>query len=67
MNEGCDDCNTISGDGCSSGCQVEAGYTCVGGGLTGRDVCYETCGDGICTTPLYDCDQTNTANGDGCS
>ena len=28
--EGCDDHNTASGDGCSSSCQVENGYTCTG-------------------------------------
>lgn len=28
-NEGCDDGNTRSGDGCSSSCEVEEGYDCV--------------------------------------
>ncbi|MBI4148512.1 hypothetical protein HY490_04435, partial [Candidatus Woesearchaeota archaeon] len=28
--ESCDDGNIINGDGCSSGCQVEAGFTCAG-------------------------------------
>ena len=26
--EACDDGNAVSGDGCSSTCQVEAGFTC---------------------------------------
>ena len=29
-NEECDDGNSISGDGCSSSCLVEAGYECTG-------------------------------------
>jgi proprotein convertase subtilisin/kexin type 5 len=29
INEACDDGNTISGDGCSSTCTIEADYTCV--------------------------------------
>ena len=28
--EGCDDGDTSSGDGCSSTCQIESGYSCVG-------------------------------------
>lgn len=44
---------------------IEAGYTCKGGGLTGRDVCTETCGDGMCIT--YACDDGNLLGGDGCS
>lgn len=38
--ESCDDGNTASSDGCSSNCQVESGYTCVGAG------------PGSCTRPL---------------
>jgi cysteine-rich repeat protein len=64
--EACDDCNTVSGDGCSSTCTLEAGYTCTGGGLTGRDVCYETCGDGKCYGS-YKCDDGNVVSNDGCS
>ena len=35
----CDDGNTISGDGCSSTCQVEAGWSCSGGSPTSKDIC----------------------------
>jgi cysteine-rich repeat protein len=36
---GCDDGNTVSGDGCSSTCQVETGYVCTGGSPQTRDTC----------------------------
>ena len=32
FDEACDDGNTRDGDGCSRGCQVEEGFTCVTGG-----------------------------------
>jgi cysteine-rich repeat protein len=35
----CDDGNTISGDGCSSTCQIEAGFICAGGSPTTITVC----------------------------
>lgn len=35
----CDDGNSVSGDGCSSTCQLEAGWTCTGGSPTSKDVC----------------------------
>lgn len=40
--EGCDDGNTVSGDGCSGACQVEAGYICSPSSpsTTGPDVCW---------------------------
>lgn len=38
----CDDGNTVSGDGCNKDCDVEAGWTCVGGTTTSRDVCSPT-------------------------
>lgn len=56
----------MNGDGCSSSCLVETGYTCAGGGLTYRDICYETCGDGM-NRGNYQCDDGNTVSGDGCS
>ena len=37
--EECDDKNTVEGDGCSSACVVEEGYSCVGGSTNSRDVC----------------------------
>lgn len=36
---GCDDGNTVSGDGCSSTCELEAGYTCNGGSPHSKDTC----------------------------
>jgi cysteine-rich repeat protein len=39
---GCDDGNTVSGDGCSSTCSVEAGYTCLSSGPKQRDFCYDS-------------------------
>jgi cysteine-rich repeat protein len=52
-NEQCDDGNTVSGDGCSSECQLETGRALV-------------CGDGILTANEQ-CDDRNVRNGDGCS
>lgn len=45
---------------------IEKGYTCTGGSVTYRDVCFETCGDGI-NMGNYECDDGNTKNNDGCS
>jgi cysteine-rich repeat protein len=56
----CDDGNTIDGDGCSSTCTVETGWTCTGGNMARPDVCvidattcavtidfgYKSCADG---------------------
>jgi cysteine-rich repeat protein len=38
----CDDGNTVSGDGCSSACQIEAGYICFGGSPISTDLCQPT-------------------------
>jgi cysteine-rich repeat protein len=35
----CDDGNNVNGDGCSSTCHIEPGYTCSGGSSTSRSVC----------------------------
>ena len=35
----CDDGNVNDGDGCSSSCRVELGYTCVGGSPNSQDNC----------------------------
>ena len=40
--------NVVNGDGCSSTCTVEPGYTCTGT----PSVCTTTCGDGITGSPL---------------
>lgn len=60
----CDDGNTIDGDGCSSLCAIETGYTCKGGTPSRRDVCKEICGDGL-DFQKYLCDDGNLINGDG--
>ncbi len=41
---GCDDKNTMSGDGCSASCRVEAGYTCTGEPSTCSDI--DECSEG---------------------
>lgn len=61
--EQCDDNNTVSGDGCSSTCQIEPGYQCV---TTQPSKCWAICGDGV-KTPTEKCDDGNIAGGDGCS
>lgn len=35
----CDDGNLIDGDGCSSLCQLETDFTCVGGSPTNASIC----------------------------
>jgi len=62
--EQCDDHNTVSGDGCSRLCQIEADWTCPTVGA----LCVNTsvCGDGIASSQEL-CDDGNTMSGDGCS
>jgi len=60
--EQCDDGNVVNGDGCSSTCTIQPGYTCVGT----PSVCTTTCGDGV-KAGAETCDDGNTVNGDGCS
>ncbi|AKU93779.1 hypothetical protein AKJ09_00443 [Labilithrix luteola] len=60
--EACDDGNVEGSDGCSSTCQVEAGWTCVEAGKP----CTTICGDGI-LAGKEECDDGNKAAGDGCS
>ena len=69
--EACDDGNTADGDGCSSLCAVEAGWTCNSECLTfcqgtKPSVCSAICGDGRNVTSEQ-CDDGNLANGDGCT
>ena len=40
--EGCDDGNKDNGDGCSSSCNIENGYSCLGGSFGGSDGCLLT-------------------------
>lgn len=60
--EACDDSNALSGDGCSSACAVESGFSCSGTPSS----CSTTCGDGI-IAGTEQCDDSNTTSGDGCS
>jgi fibro-slime domain-containing protein len=63
-NEQCDDGNTVSGDGCSSTCQVEAHYTCP---MAGKPCIHDViCGDGL-IEGMEQCDDGNTVSDDGCS
>ena len=62
--EFCDDGNTTSGDGCSSLCKAESGYTCPQVGKPCVPI--GQCGDGVITTG-EGCDDHNVAGGDGCS
>ena len=61
--EGCDDANTDDGDGCSSLCGVEAGWTC---SAEAPSLCDAICGDGL-RVGGEACDDGNLFNGDGCS
>ena len=63
-----DDGNTASGDGCSSICSIESGWSWSGGSITTKDICIEICGDGIRfnTNSTY-WDDGNKNNGDGCN
>src|SRR5664279_1501070 len=63
-NEGCDDGNTTSGDGCSRICQVEANWNCPKEGEPCQNL--SKCGNGILTSDEV-CDDHNTNSGDGCS
>ena len=60
--EGCDDGNTVDGDGCSSVCLVESGFNCSGE----PSVCGSICGNGIVASN-QGCDDGNNIDGDGCS
>jgi fibro-slime domain-containing protein len=65
-NEQCDDGNTISGDGCSSTCALEPGWTCPTPGQPCTRI--EYCGDGVVELDIGEqCDDGNTVSGDGCS
>ena len=35
----CDDGNNVNGDGCSSTCSIEMGWSCLGGSSTSKDAC----------------------------
>lgn len=60
--EACDDGDTDAGDGCSTACAIEAGWTCAGA----PSVCATTCGDGV-KAGAEQCDDGNVISHDGCS
>lgn len=62
----CEDGNLAPGDGCSSTCQEECGWTCSGGSASEADLCSTSCGDGL-VAGAEECDDGNTEDGDGCS
>ena len=62
--EQCDDGNIASGDGCSSTCLKEAGYTCKKPGAACEQV--KSCGNGVLDDG-ESCDDGNTESDDGCS
>lgn len=45
IGEDCDDGNLNDGDGCSSSCTIESGYSCIGN-FGSYSHCQENCGDG---------------------
>ena len=63
-----DDKNVIGGDGWSSNCQVESGWSWSGGSISTSDVWVEVWGDGkrFNSNSTY-WDDGNTFDGDGCS
>jgi fibro-slime domain-containing protein len=63
-NEGCDDGNTVSGDGCSRICQVESNWICPEQGQACKNLA--ECGNSILTSDET-CDDGNLVDGDGCS
>lgn len=64
--EGCDDGNTLAGDGCSDTCNEEPGWYCSGGSVRSNDTCVTRCGDGR-RTGVEICDDGNRVAFDGCS
>src|SRR6185369_4875870 len=61
--EECDDGDTDSGDGCSTLCQIEPGWTCP---AFGQPCQPPVCGDGKVASN-EGCDDGNKEGGDGCS
>jgi fibro-slime domain-containing protein len=63
--EQCDDGDTNSGDGCSSTCQLEQGWTCPQPGKPCKRI--EYCGNRILELDIGEqCDDGNMVSGDGC-
>jgi cysteine-rich repeat protein len=66
-NEACDDGNGVSGDGCTSSCELEEGWSC-SGKWRALSVCSEItwCGNDNLNEGEK-CDDGNFINGDGCT
>ena len=62
ISEECEDQNEISGDGCSSSCEVEWGFNCT---KEVPSVCWSICGDGT-QVGEEECDDGNQNEEDGC-
>jgi MYXO-CTERM domain-containing protein len=62
VNEDCDDGDLMDGDGCSSQCAIEDGWSCTGN----PSVCTDTCGNGV-RDAGEQCDDGNLMDGDGCA
>lgn len=52
----------MNGDGCSSTCTIEDGWSCG----TSYTSCTNICGDGLIISSLEECDDGNEDSGDGC-
>ena len=73
--EGCDDGNSVNGDGCSSGCKTEDGWECksYSSPLEKRSYCRRLingdsfCGDGVIQGTEECDDGFPLVNGDGCN
>lgn len=62
--ETCDDGNSIDGDGCSSTCQIESGFTCSVQGLACQRI--PVCGDGFISSGEV-CDEGSAPASGGCT
>ena len=64
----CDDSNEANGDGWSSTCGIESGWSWSGGSSTTKDIWIEVCGDGKrFNSAITYCDDGNKINSDGWS
>jgi large repetitive protein len=64
--EGCDDSNLKSGDGCSGSCNIDCGFSCLLLQVDSPSKCTAECGDGL-RKGFEQCDDGNLISGDGCS
>lgn len=64
--ETCDDGNTSSGDGCSSTCTIECGFTCTEN-TAGLSTCTALCGNGVIDRHMdEECDDTSACCTSSC-